>query len=328
MLAPKAAGRGPPRDAGGRHDRHVPMVPDDLRRAYRVNYGVGLRVSVAPGRSRPNDDPGRLPGGSPAAILLPSRPSAPGWDRPPIQDNRLTGDDAVLDLDRFTILTFDCYGTLIDWERGILAALQPLLARHGVARSDDHILELYGELETAAEHGPYRPYREVLTQAVDGLGQRLGFTPSEAERTTLADSVGQWPPFPDTVESLHALAENYQLGILSNIDDALFAKSAPLLATDFATVVTAEQVGSYKPNPRNFQILIERLGMPREQILHVAQSLFHDVAPARDAGLATVWVNRRHDRPGFGATPASAARPDLEVPDLATLARLAAETRR
>jgi 2-haloacid dehalogenase len=233
------------------------------------------------------------------------------------------GEREMLELDRFSVLTFDCYGTLIDWERGILAALRPILERHGVARTDDQLLELYGELETELEAGPYRTYREVLALVMDGLGQRLGFVPAATERGALADSVGQWPPFPDTVEGLQRLAGRYKLAILSNIDDELFAESAPLLGTEFAAVITAQQVGSYKPNPRNFQVAIERLGLPREQILHVAQSLFHDIAPAKEAGLATVWVNRRHDRPGFGATPRSAARPDLEVPDLATLARLA-----
>jgi 2-haloacid dehalogenase len=233
----------------------------------------------------------------------------------------------VLDFDRFSVLTFDCYGTLIDWERGILAALRPILERHGVALQDDQILELYGEFESEAERGAYRPYAEILAQVVDDFGRRLGFRPSAEERAELAGSVGRWPPFPDTVEALHALADPYQLAILSNIDDALFAESSRLLATDFVAVVTAQHVGSYKPDPRNFQHLIERLRVPDEQILHVAQSLFHDVTPAKEAGLATVWVNRRHDRPGFGATPPATARPDLEVPDLATLARLVDEAR-
>jgi 2-haloacid dehalogenase len=231
----------------------------------------------------------------------------------------------VLDLTRYSILSFDCYGTLIDWERGILAALRPLLERHGVALSDDKILETFGAIETAAEAGPYLPYREVLARSVDGFGERYGFQPTAEERASLAESVAQWPPFPDTVAGLHALGKHYQLAILSNIDDALFAKTALLLDTDFAAVVTAQQAGSYKPNPGNFQLLLERLNVPREQILHVAQSLFHDLAPAKAAGLVTVWVNRRHDKPGFGATPAATATPDLEAPDLATLAGLADE---
>lgn len=227
----------------------------------------------------------------------------------------------MIDFDRFTHLTFDCYGTLIDWERGILAALRPVLEQHGLAVSDDRILELYGELEAAAEAGPYQPYRAVLATVMAGFGKRLGFTPTTVEQEALASSVGQWPPFADTVEALQALARRFQLVILSNIDDDLFALSARRLQTDFAAVITAQQVGSYKPNQANFRFALQRLGVPATQVLHVAQSLFHDIVPAKELGLTTVWVNRRHDRSGFGATPPAAARPDLEVPNLRTLAQ-------
>jgi 2-haloacid dehalogenase len=229
----------------------------------------------------------------------------------------------MLDFDRFTYLTFDCYGTLIDWERGILAALRPVLDLHGIAIADDAALELYGELESAAERGPYRAYRDLLATVMDGFGERLGFVPSADERGALAMSVGDWPPFPDTVEALRALTDRFRLVILSNIDDDLFALSARHLGVTFAAVVTAQQVGSYKPDPRNFRTLLARLGTTPDRVLHVAQSLFHDIAPANVLGLTTVWVNRRHDRPGSGATPPATARPDLEVPDLRTLARLA-----
>ncbi|RIK37973.1 MAG: haloacid dehalogenase type II [Chloroflexi bacterium] len=229
----------------------------------------------------------------------------------------------MLDLTRFSVLTFDCYGTLIDWETGILNALRPILAAHGVARSDDETLELFGELEAELEAGPYRTYQEVLALVVDGFGERLGFQPTASEREAFSTSVGDWPAFSDTVEALHALAKHYRLVILSNVDDALFAGSAKRLQTDFADVITAQQVGSYKPDPRNFAVALERVGVERERVLHVAQSLFHDIAPANAAGLTTVWVNRRYNRPGFGATPPASAQPALEVPDLATLARLA-----
>lgn len=228
----------------------------------------------------------------------------------------------MLDFDRFTHLSFDCYGTLIDWETGILAALRPVLDRHGIALTDDQALERYGELESAAERGPYHRYRDVLATVMDGFGARLGFTPAAEERAALAASVGDWPPFPDTVEALRALARRFRLVILSNIDDDLFARSARRLGVDFAAIITAEQVGSYKPDPRNFRALLERLDIPPDRLLHVAQSLFHDIAPASALGLTTVWVNRRHDRPGSGATPPTTARADLEVPDLRTLAQL------
>ncbi len=234
----------------------------------------------------------------------------------------------MLDFARYTHLTFDCYGTLIDWESGILAALRPVLARHGVALSDDQLLELFGELESAVEAGPYQRYRDVLAAVLDGFGTRFGFTPSAEERATFGGSVADWPAFPDSVEGLRALGERYKLVILSNVDDDLFAHSAQRLQANFADVITAQQIGSYKPNPRNFQFALNRLGVPTEQVLHVAQSLFHDIAPAQQFGLATVWVNRRHDRPGSGATPVTQATPDLEVPDLRTLARLVAAATR
>ncbi|HEY8290915.1 MAG TPA: haloacid dehalogenase type II [Thermomicrobiales bacterium] len=232
----------------------------------------------------------------------------------------------MLDFDRFTHLTFDCYGTLIDWERGILAALRPVLDHHGIALSDDAALEHFGAYESAAERGPYRRYLDVLATVMDGFGARFGFMPSADERAALAASVGDWPPFPDTVEALQSLGRRFRLVILSNIDDDLFAGSAKHLGVAFAAVITAEQVGSYKPDPRNFRALIERLDVAPDRILHVAQSLFHDIAPANALGLTTVWVNRRHDRPGSGATPPATARPDLEVPDMRTLAQLAGQS--
>jgi 2-haloacid dehalogenase len=231
----------------------------------------------------------------------------------------------MLNFNQFDTLSFDCYGTLIDWEAGIVAALRPVLARHGVTRSDEELLNLFGEIESTIQRGSYRPYREVLATTLDGIGERLGFTPSDEERTTFGGSVEDWPAFPDSVEGLQALSARFKLVILSNIDDDLFAYSAQKLGVAFADVITAQQAGSYKPNRHNFELLLERTGNQPDRLLHVAQSLFHDIAPAKALSLTTVWVNRRHDRPGFGATPAAEATPDLEVPDLRTLADLATE---
>jgi len=147
-----------------------------------------------------------------------------------------------------------------------------------------------------------------------------GFTPSEAELATFSQSVKDWPAFPDSARALGALKTKYQLAIISNIDDDLFAYSAQRLQVPFDWVITARQARSYKPSLNNFRVAFERMGVPQNRILHVAQSLFHDIAPAKALGLATVWVNRRHDKAGFGATPPAEARPDLEVPDLQTLA--------
>jgi 2-haloacid dehalogenase len=229
----------------------------------------------------------------------------------------------MLDFNQFDYLTFDCYGTLIDWESGILAALRPILQRHGVELTDDEILERFGTLESAAEKPPYKSYRQILTTVLEGFGEQFGFTPSDEERTAFSTSVGDWPAFSDSPEALQMLSRRFKLVIISNIDDDLFELSAKRLKVEFAEVITAKQVGSYKPDERNFRVAMERLGNRPERVLHVAQSLYHDIAPANALGLTTVWVNRRHDKTGFGATPPASATPDLEVPDLMTLAKVA-----
>ncbi len=225
-----------------------------------------------------------------------------------------------VDFESFDALTFDCYGTLVDWERGILDALRPLLGAHGIARADEDLLHLFGRLESTIESGAFLPYREVLSRVLLGFGKELGFAASDADRETFAASVGRWPPFSDTPASLKAMAGRYRLGVVSNVDDDLFAESAERLGVRFDVVVTAEQVGSYKPSPEHFHEALRRLALPRDRVLHVAQSLYHDIAPARRLGIRSVWVNRRAGREGSGATPPSDARPDLEVPDLGTLA--------
>ena len=229
----------------------------------------------------------------------------------------------MFDFARFHVLTFDCYGTLIDWEAGILGALRPLLASHGKTLGDDEVLQIYAELESEAEAGPFRRYRDVLEEVVSGLGKRLTFTPTVAELQSLPRSLRKWQPFPDTVAALRRLKSKYKLAVISNVDDDLFADTARLLQVPFSDVITAQQVGSYKPARKNFEVALTRLGVPREQVLHVAQSLFHDIAPAKELGLATVWVNRRAGKQGGGATRPAGAKPDLEVPDLATLAAMA-----
>jgi 2-haloacid dehalogenase len=228
----------------------------------------------------------------------------------------------MLNFDRFEALTFDCYGTLIDWEAGIWQALQPALAAHQITIAKDPGLELYGELESDAEHGEYHDYKTVLRMVLEEMGSRLGFTPTPVELERFSESVRDWPAFADSASALQALKKKYRLGIISNIDDDLFAFSARRLQVQFDWVITAQQAQSYKPSVNNFYLAFERLSLPKEKILHVAQSLFHDIAPAKSLGLATVWVNRRHAQGGFGATPPAQAQPDLEVPNLQFLAKL------
>ncbi|HEV2117423.1 MAG TPA: haloacid dehalogenase type II [Terriglobales bacterium] len=225
----------------------------------------------------------------------------------------------MLDFSRFRAFTFDCYGTLIDWETGLLGALRPVLRAHGSQFRDEQILALYAELEPAAQ-SPYRRYREVLEEVVRGFGKRLGFQVSETEARSLPDSFKDWRPFPDTVAALKKLQTRFRLAIISNTDDDLFAGTAPHLQVKFDEVITAEQAQAYKPSHAPFHLALKRLGLPNEQVLHAGQSVYHDVVPARSLGLATVLVRRR----GSGATRLVADKPDLEVPDLQTLAALAA----
>jgi len=227
-----------------------------------------------------------------------------------------------MDFSRFLAISFDCYGTLIDWEAGILPILHALLGNHGQTQPDADILELYGELEAKAESGPYKSYRAVLEDVVRGFAERFGFHPSAAETRALHESIPSWPPFPDTVAALQRLGKRYKLAVISNIDDDLFAETRKLLGVEFEAVITAQQARSYKPSTHNFQLALGTLGISPDRLLHAAQSIYHDVIPAQSLGISTVWVNRRSARPGVGAVRAAAGRPDLKVPDLATLAAL------
>jgi 2-haloacid dehalogenase len=231
----------------------------------------------------------------------------------------------MLDFNKFQALTFDCYGTMIDWESGIFSALRPILAAHGKTISDFALLELYSELELRAEQGEFRNYREVLQSVVRGFGEHLSFKPSPEEILSLPNSVFRWPAFPDTAAALKQLQTRYKLAVISNIDDDLFASSAPKLGIRFDQVVTAQQARSYKPSLNNFRLAFQRLGLSPDRILHVGQSVYHDINPAKSLGMATVWVKRASPRPGAGATKAADGKPDLEVGDLATLAAIAFE---
>lgn len=228
----------------------------------------------------------------------------------------------MFNFDDFAVLTFDCYGTLIDWETGIWEALQPILANHSVAISQDDGLELFGELESEVERGDYLEYKIVLRTVLEGFGSRLGFMPTQPELDGFSASVKDWPAFPDSARALKALSKKYKLAIVSNVDDDLFAYSARKLDAPFEWVITAQQVKSYKPAPAHFHEAFKRIGLPRTKILHVAQSLFHDIATAKSLDLSTVWVNRRHGKTGTGATPPAEATPDVEVASMESLVRL------
>ncbi len=228
-----------------------------------------------------------------------------------------------VDFAQFEVLTFDCYGTLIDWEAGILAGLRRVLDARGVTADDDELLERYARREAAIEAGPYVRYRDVLGRALRDVAAEVGVEPTDRELEEFGGSVGEWPAFPDSVDALARLARRFGLAVITNCDDDLFAASNRRLGVTFDWVVTAQQVGGYKPDRRNFLAAFERIGVPRDRILHVAQSLFHDHVPAKELGMTTAWIDRRHDRPGSGATPPAFAAPDLAFPDMAAFADLA-----
>ena len=223
---------------------------------------------------------------------------------------------------QFDWISFDCYGTLIDWESGILGYLRPLLRSKGCHAADARILSLYSELEPREQAGPYRSYREVLASVMRGFAREFGVQLSEPEIDGLAESVLHWKPFPDTVPGLRDLGTRFHLAIVSNIDDDLFASTAKELEIPFDAVITAQQVRSYKPSRRNFDVLLDRLGTSTDKLLHAAESLYHDVAPARELGIATAWVNRRQGRI-TAASKLANVKPDFEVANIQQLARLA-----
>lgn len=221
--------------------------------------------------------------------------------------------------DRFEVLSFDVYGTLIDFEGGILEAMKPVLKAHSVHLSDEQILEVYGEIEARIQDDEFIPYREVLRNAVLAFGERFGFMPSVSETNCLLDSFESWRPFPDVVESLEKLKQRFQLAILSNVDDALFAVSAKHLDVAFDWVITSQQARSYKPSAGAFEFAVQQIGVSPEKILHISNSMYHDIIPARAFGLSTLWVNGRPYMAGFGAIPPVSGCPDFEVPDLQTM---------
>jgi 2-haloacid dehalogenase len=212
-----------------------------------------------------------------------------------------------LDLTTYKALSFDCYGTLIDWEAGIAAVLAPWAREQGLGLSDEDLLLAYAENEAAVEREtPAARYPDVLAAAFRRTGDKLGHAVSDEWAQRLGRSVPDWPAFPDSPSALAQLARHYQLIIVSNVHRDGFAGSNRRLRGDFAAIITAEDVGAYKPAENHFRALdakLTELGIDRQDLLHVAQSLFHDHVPAKREGLPSVWINRRHDQPGWGATP-------------------------
>ncbi len=195
--------------------------------------------------------------------------------------------------ENYRVLTFDCYGTLVDWSSGIVDHLQPVLRGHNREASDMYLLEFFARTEPEVQSDGGR-YADVLREVLRRLGSDLAFTPSAGDLDYFARSVGDWRPFPDTVEALTRLAQRFDLAIISNVDNDLFARTNRQLGVSFSHIITAEDVGLYKPNRAMFDAAFATLG-DRSRVLHVAQSLFHDIAPAGALGIDTVWIRRDHN---------------------------------
>ncbi len=206
----------------------------------------------------------------------------------------------------FKALSFDCYGTLIDWETGISLALKPLLARSGKPLSRDQVLEAHARHEAAQEaETPALPYPAILAAVHERIAKEWGVEPDADEGMAYGRSVREWPAFADSAGALTYLKEHYSLIILSNVDRESFKASNARLGVEFDHIFTAQDIGSYKPDPSNFRYMIEHLaraGIQRHEILHTAESLFHDHAPANEVGLASAWIHRRAGLDGHGAT--------------------------
>jgi 2-haloacid dehalogenase len=232
-------------------------------------------------------------------------------------------------LSDFRVLTFDCYGTLIDWEAGIYAALQPLLQKvkqtTGQTLSRDAALETFARHESAQEDAtPAMVYSELLATVHRRLAREWNATMEDADHAQFGASVPDWPAFPDSVAALGYLKQYYQLVILSNVDRESFQGSNRRLGVAFDAIYTAQDVGAYKPSSKNFEYLLAHLaqrGVAKADVLHTAQSLFHDHAPAKQLGLASAWIDRRHDQQGWGATmaPPEGAAYEFRFPGMAAM---------
>jgi len=231
-----------------------------------------------------------------------------------------------MDFSGVTALSFDCYGTLIDWETGIVEAMARL--HPGTALDPERVLAAYAAAEAPVEREhPGLRYSALVELTYVELTRRLGLPTAPGDARRFASSIGDWPPFADSPPALAALSRRFTLVVLSNVDRESFARSEARLGVTFDRVFTAEDIGSYKPDRRNFTYMLDRLartGMAPGALVHVAQSRYHDIEPAKALGLRAVWVDRRHGRPGWGATPppTGGADPDLTVRSLAELAAL------
>lgn len=223
-----------------------------------------------------------------------------------------------MDYQKIRLLSFDCYGTLIDWKESVLSILKSFFKDSPLSFSREELFRAFLEADRKMITDSYLPYREILAQVIELMAEDLRFSIDPASRYLLSDRFSEWTPFSDTIQSLKKLKQKFQLAIISNVDDELFSISNSLLEVEFDFIVTAQQLGSYKPDHRNFEKALEVFGIEKEEHLHVAQSIYHDIVPANQLGLNKVWVNRYAEPERIDPIE----YPDLEVPDLQSLVRI------
>ena len=232
----------------------------------------------------------------------------------------------MMKLSDYKALTFDCYGTLIDWESGMIAGLEPLTSRVPRELTRGDILEAHARHESGQQaQTPWKLYPEILSIVYKRMAEEWGVPASWEECQAYGDSVKHWPAFPDSAEALHYLKQHYKLVILSNVDNKSFAASNEKLEVEFDGIYTAQDIGCYKPKDENFEYMtrhLKNLGVEPHEILHTAESLFHDHVPGRRNGLANCWIYRRHEQEGFGATmnPGEMPKIDFQFNSMAELA--------
>ena len=223
-----------------------------------------------------------------------------------------------MDFNQFKILSFDCYGTLIDWRSSVLKIIQPVLLDYSIDMSDEDAFNLFLEADRGILGKEYITYREVLPRVMEHIGKSLNLNLLDKDKSCLVDRFGDWDPFPDSHEALLTLQEKYKLAIISNVDDEMFSLTMRCIGIRFEYIITAKQVQSYKPSHKNFMHALERFNVPKDQVLHIAQSIYHDIIPTNELGWKNVWVNRYNEPERTDP----AEFPDLEVPDLASLVRI------
>jgi 2-haloacid dehalogenase len=233
----------------------------------------------------------------------------------------------LVKLTDYKALTFDVYGTLIDWESGMITGLKPLTDKLAKPLSRDEILQTHAHYESSTQaQTPGKLYSQILAVVYRRLAEEWGIEVSWSECQTYGASVEHWPAFADSAGALQYLKRYYKLVVLTNVDNVSFAHSNAKLKVAFDGVYTAEDVGSYKPDPRNFDYMIDnlaRIGVEKHQVLHTAESMFHDHVPANRFGLSNCWIYRRYDKPGFGATmnPGDMPKYDMVFNSMADLVK-------